>query len=59
MNTVMFTRGWNTLIFTMTGITSTNILPTTARQPHAHRHKHEQLIHAHPHYPDIDHRHKH
>jgi hypothetical protein len=29
------------------------------REPHSHRHVHARLAHAHPHYPDIHHRHDH
>jgi threonine/homoserine efflux transporter RhtA len=32
---------------------------TGAAEPHAHRHVHERLAHAHHHYPDIHHRHPH
>jgi zeaxanthin glucosyltransferase len=28
-------------------------------EPHSHRHRHAWLRHAHPHYPDIHHRHEH
>ncbi|TMP98901.1 MAG: EamA family transporter, partial [Verrucomicrobia bacterium] len=28
-------------------------------EPHSHWHRHEELVHSHPHYPDIHHRHSH
>ena len=31
----------------------------TDPKPHSHAHRHEPLVHTHPHYPDIHHRHGH
>jgi hypothetical protein len=28
-------------------------------EPHAHPHRHVQLVHDHPHVPDLHHRHEH
>ncbi len=28
-------------------------------EPHSHSHRHERMVHRHPHYPDIHHRHAH
>ena len=28
-------------------------------EPHTHVHRHEALVHAHPHVPDLHHRHEH
>jgi len=33
--------------------------PWDPRRPHSHAHEHPVLTHAHPHYPDIHHRHRH
>jgi hypothetical protein len=31
----------------------------TDPKPHTHHHWHSPMVHAHPHYPDIHHRHEH
>jgi hypothetical protein len=28
-------------------------------EPHSHPHRHSRLVHSHPHYPDLHHRHEH
>jgi hypothetical protein len=51
------TRCWHTII--LTGLTSITSIATTFRgtdRSHA-RSTHDVLVHRHPHYPDIHHRH--
>jgi len=54
-------RSWNTntRMSTTHTISIRMIQAGMDKKPHSHSHLHEPIEHAHPHYPDIHHRHDH
>jgi len=57
-NTNIRMRKWHTN--TRTSMTNTiSMSMRDGQEPHTHFHRHTRLIHKHPHYPDIYHRHNH